>query len=74
MKSTVFIVSGIILGLFFALFDTAVSNAEVSAINPGINDLIGNISPLKFLVYMGIGAAAGFALYVVLRLDKSNNS
>jgi membrane protein insertase Oxa1/YidC/SpoIIIJ len=71
MKSIVFIFPGIILGLFFALFDTAVSNTEVSAINPGIHDLIGKISPLKFLVYMGIGAAAGFALYIIiLRLPR----
>lgn len=66
MKSIVFVFAGIILGLFFALFDTAVGNAEVSAINPGIQDLIGNISPLKFIFYMGIGAAAGFALYIVV--------
>jgi hypothetical protein len=66
MKSIVFTIAGIILGLFFALFDTAVSNAEVSTINPGIHDLIGNVSTLKFLVYMGIGAAAGFALYIVI--------
>lgn len=66
MKSIVFIFAGAILGLLFALFDTAVSSAEVSAINPEIYDLIGNVSPLKFLVYMGIGAAAGFALHIVI--------
>ncbi|EDM37756.1 hypothetical protein PBAL39_15064 [Pedobacter sp. BAL39] len=60
-----FIIIGALAGLLFALFDTAVGNAEVSSVNPTVHELVGNVSPTKLLFYAGIGAIAGFLLYKV---------
>lgn len=74
MKNIYFIVAGSVTGLLFALFDTAISNAEVSAINPGIHDLLGNVSLLNLLVYMAIGATAGFLSHMLfLKLRSKHN-
>ena len=42
MKNIPFIIVGITAGMALALFDTAVGNAEVSAIDPTIGELVGD--------------------------------
>ncbi|TKC06647.1 hypothetical protein FA048_15695 [Pedobacter polaris] len=66
MKLAYFIFFGIFIGFAFALIDTIVGNAEISAIEAGDSDLLKNLSVSKLAIYSAIGAITGAAFYAVV--------